>query len=152
MGCDIHGVFQKRADGKWLDVEHNFNMPRHYQLFGVLAGVRNPSAGDPIDDPRGLPADFEVEDWQHPLADWRHAPRWLHKYYAPAGEKYDPEFARLGYNMGDHSHSWLTAGEMRNWFEEASEADRTELAYFFDEVARLVSEHGEIRFVFGFDS
>jgi len=29
---------------------------------------------------------------------------------------------------------------------------RTELAYFFDEVERLVTEHGQIRFVFGFDS
>ena len=27
-----------------------------------------------------------------------------------------------------------------------------ELAYFFDEVRRLVAEHGKIRFVFGFDS
>ena len=27
-----------------------------------------------------------------------------------------------------------------------------DLKYFFDEVARLVSKHGEIRFVFGFDS
>ena len=29
---------------------------------------------------------------------------------------------------------------------------RAELGYFFDEVARLVAEHGDIRFVFGFDS
>jgi hypothetical protein len=27
-----------------------------------------------------------------------------------------------------------------------------ELAYFFDEVRRLQKEHGEVRFVFGFDS
>ena len=29
---------------------------------------------------------------------------------------------------------------------------KTELAYFFDEVSRLVAEHGKVRFVFGFDS
>lgn len=29
---------------------------------------------------------------------------------------------------------------------------KQELAYFFDEVARLQAEHGEVRFVFGFDN
>jgi hypothetical protein len=35
-----------------------------------------------------------------------------------------------------------------NWFENHSEG----LAYFFDEVQRLHDLHGEVRFVFGFDS
>ena len=42
-----------------------------------------------------------------------------------------------------------------NWTHIQCEWDaslKTELAYFFDEVARLKREHGEVRFVFGFDS
>jgi hypothetical protein len=45
--------------------------------------------------------------------------------------------------------------QMPNWthiFCHWSSELRAELAYFFDEVARLVSEHGNVRFVFGFDS
>lgn len=42
-----------------------------------------------------------------------------------------------------------------NWTHIECEWDsdlKQDLAYFFDEVARLVSDHGEIRFVFGFDN
>ncbi len=34
------------------------------------------------------------------------------------------------------------------WFSDLND----EFKYFIDEVKRLVDEHGEVRFVFGFDS
>ena len=43
MGTDIHGVFQRfdAAAGIWEDVPSKYEQDRHYQLFAVLAGVRN---------------------------------------------------------------------------------------------------------------
>lgn len=196
MGTDIHGVFQRRAGNQWHDIPSLYEQDRHYQLFAVLAGVRNGygfagvptgEAVTPISEPRGLPIDFPVDDDSH------------HE----AGKL-------LEIWMGDHSYSWLTGAEMLAWAETAPRIVKTgvlsreaygdwdktsppkmycggvsgggalvvqdntfakkaqphwthiqctwtrdlreELADFFGEVARLVSEHGEIRFVFGFDS
>lgn len=211
MGTDIHGVFQRHdaSTGKWVDVPTKYEEGRHYQLFAVLAGVRNGSgfagvktgdAVEPISEPRGLPDDFEINDeGAHPVASIKLL-GYKAKYYE-AGEA-------IHIWMGDHSPSWLTADEILAWAEKAptvekcgvisaeaymawdrvsapagycgakwgrnvvvvsqAEADagvphtdvqvtwksdlRSELAYFFDEVARLVAEHGQVRFVFGFDS
>lgn len=187
MGTDIHGKFQKHNErtSDWEEVDTEFQFDRHYQLFVVLADVRNgygfagTPSGDqvqPIASPRGLPKDLE------PFVDMD------------------------SFEFGDHSYSWLTADEMLEWYANAPvvthcgvlsrEAfwqwdkvsppdayslgvsgpgvvvvDRDdvrddwthvrcewkmplaeELAYFFDEVARLQKEHGQVRFVFGFDS
>jgi len=93
MGCDIHGVFQRSSGAAWEDIESNYEQDRHYQLFAVLAGVRNghgfagvPTGAviTPISDPRGIPSDFVLKIW-----------------------------------MGDHSHSWLSGEEMVAWWEFA---------------------------------
>lgn len=213
MGTDIHGVFQSHDDdGKWQDVVSKFEENRHYQLFAVLAGVRNGAGfagvktGEPvvpISEPRGFPEDFEIVDEEnHPIASFAVLPEWRRKYRSEG----DP----LEVWMGDHSHTWLTAEEMLRWFSSApvvvqigvleraeyEKWDRTsppgiyygeicgsstkvindnqpereqnpnwthircewdaplkkELSYFFDEVKRLQETHGEVRFVFGFDS
>ena len=213
MGTDIHGVFQRKnkATEKWEDVQHNFEMGRHYQLFAVLADVRNGTgfAGvktgervEPVAEPRGYPEDFDIEGDDHPIIAIEHID--------PRRRKYHGSDDALEVWMGDHSHSWLSAAEMLEWFatapgvvktgildrevyeqwdktgnpkswcggiggtsvvtinDNAIEKEATpnwthircewdsdlkaELAYFFDEVARLQTEHGEVRFVFGFDS
>lgn len=65
MGTDIHGVFQRRnpETKQWEDIPHKYEMNRHYQLFAMLAGVRNGTgfAGvktgepvKPISEPRGV--------------------------------------------------------------------------------------------------
>lgn len=122
MGTDIHGIFQRHdaATGKWLDVESKFDENRHYQLFAVLADVRNGygfagvSTGEavkPIARPRGFPADFEVDGEDHPVADVSALTEWQRKYHKDG----DP----LVVWMGDHSHSWLTAEEMLAWYATA---------------------------------
>jgi hypothetical protein len=159
MGTDIHFKFQKKdAGGSWQDIETNYDGGRHYLLFAVLADVRNGYgfAGIvtheplvPITDTRGLPRDIELVD----------------DYYRKSDE----------FGFGDHSHSWLTSTEMLEWFKTAPkvlyygyesmyfdakldpskdlyEDTREQVAYFFDEVKRLHDLHGEVRFVFGFDS
>lgn len=211
MGTDIHGIFQKRTPAGWVDVTTDYDERRDYQLFSVLAGVRNgygfagvPTGEvvQPTDKPRGLPADFPIDGKDaHPvttveLMGWR--------------SKHHEEGEKVEVWMGDHSHSWLTGAEILAWAEKAPTVTKTgildrevydtwdktgepasycggisgsrivivndnaiemaamphwthvrchwesnlrqELGYFFDEVARLVGEHGEVRFVFGFDS
>jgi len=145
MGCDIHGVFQRRDEESktWQDVESVYKQDRHYFLFGVLADVRGD--GPPISEPRGLPEDFEIVDGEdHPISDL--------KFMDPRRRGWHEANEPLVVWMGDHSRSWLTGEEMLKWYESAKTDKKGSLAYFFDEVARLVAEHGEIRFVFGFDS
>ena len=221
MGTDIHGIFQRynKATGNWCDIESDYKQYRDYQLFAVLAGVRNGTGfagiktGDavkPISEPRGLPSDFEMDDDMHPIVKLEHMAIEMREYH-----RTDEELAIW---MGEHSQSWLTGQEMLSWFEHAPTVSkfgvldrgvyeawkhrvyeawkhrgnptkycgdingpnvivindteiekeqtpnwthiqctwkrdlREELAYFFDEVARLVNEYGDVRFVFGFDS
>lgn len=213
MGTDIHGVFQRhdKVTGKWHDVPSEFQQNRHYQLFAVLAGVRNGygfagivtgDAVTPIDEPRGLPDDFNMDDDSHPIASVEIMYKDKREHHQ-AGDK-------LEIWMGDHSYSWISGEEMLAWAKNApvvskvgildratydawsmvsspdrycgdvygsnvvlvNDSDdekekapnwthirctwksdlRDELAYFFDEVSRLATEHGEVRFVFGFDS
>lgn len=119
MGTDIHGMFQKQDERKaWVDVPTEYEFDRHYQLFAVLAGVRNGvgfagcPTGDsvePISEPRGLPDDFEVNgESEHPLTSLDLMPEWRRKFH----ENDSPPTAW----MGDHSFSWLTADEMLRWF------------------------------------
>ena len=221
MGTDIHGVFQRHNQdtGAWEDIEHKYEMNRHYQLFAVLAGVRNGRgfAGirtgepvTPIAEPRGYPEGFPLdgEDDHHVVGALAHIDARRRKYRTP--ESLEPGENPLIVWMGDHSHSWLTDEEMLAWFASAPVVVQTgvlsrdeyerwgkksapesycggvsgrdvvivndnsreralipnwtyircewdaplrdELAYFFDEVARLQAEHGQVRFVFGFDS
>ncbi len=214
MGTDIHGVFQSydSESKQWRDVPSNYEQDRHYQLFAVLADVRNGygfagiTTGEivkPIAERRGFPLDFLIVDEdQHPVE--------LTAHIDPRRRQYrDPE-DDLSVWMGDHSHSWLSGEEMLAWYAAAPSVTKTgilgrdayaewdgvsepssycggvsggdiivindnaiekesksgwnhirchwesklggELSYFFDEVQRLVHEHGKVRFVFGFDS
>lgn len=145
MGCNIHGVFQQYDEKSktWQDIESVYEQDRHYFLFGILAGVRG--EGPPIAERRGLPEDFELVDGEdHPISDLKFMDTDSRRYHE-AGEP-------LVVWMGDHSRSWLTGEEMLEWYDSAKVDEKESVAYFFDEVARLVAEHGRIRFVFGFDS
>lgn len=200
MGCDIHGVFQKLDGDKWVDVPTTYEFDRHYQLFAVLADVRNDNGVEPIAEPRGLPEDFVVHGDRHPAGSLDILPKY-HREHRKPGEPMEVW-------MGQHSFSWLSAEEMLSWYgsrrsvEQSGVIDRhtraawdgksrpkeyfqgvcgqgvvvvddefrtnidnwthvrvtwesnlqNELAYFFDEVKRLSDEHGQVRFVFGFDS
>lgn len=119
MGTDIHGVFQRfdPTRNAWRDVESSYEQWRNYQLFAVLAGIRNGFgfAGVvtgqpvvPISMPRSLPADFLVDaDYQHPVNELAHIAAPL-RQWRRAGEE-------LTVWLGDHSHSWLEANEMLEW-------------------------------------
>lgn len=148
MGCNIYGIFQRhdRLTGKWVDVPTEYDRTRHYLLFAVLADVRNSREVTPIARPRGLPDGFEVDAY-----DYHHVA--MLEAVAPSDRDY---FLEGGEGpprvwLGDHSQSWLEGEEMWNWWATCPH-EFFELAYFFNEVRRLMAEHGRIRFVFGFDS
>jgi hypothetical protein len=87
MGCDIHLVVEKRVSGEWKHVDDvDVYEGRNYNLFGILANVRNGTWGDsfkPISEPRGVP-DSGYE----------------------GSAKGD---------VGDHSFSWFTLAELRSY-------------------------------------
>jgi len=93
MGCDIHGFLEYRYanDKSWWDM---CTIPddRNYDLFGILAGVRNYVNATPISKPKGIPEDasYRVKDG---IKDW---------------------------GVDGHSHSWLTWKEIKeyNWAEK----------------------------------
>lgn len=116
MGCDIHFYVERVEDGAWasadrwtpdgdseaneppvtLDYKDSFYHDRNYDLFAILAGVRNGrgfagcDTGDgfvPISEPRGLPEDLSPQ-------------------VRAEAERWD----------GDgHSHSWLTVQELLDY-------------------------------------
>ena len=149
MGTDIHGVWQKKVGESWEDVESEYNQERHYYLFAWLGNVRNGFgfAGTPTHEPvasmtdcRGLPDDFVTDDGCHVVADFA--------FICPRRRKYQDE-GDFSVWMGDHSFSWLHVDEAI-----ANEAfcEDENVAYFVDECRRLKELHGDVRFVFGFDS
>lgn len=88
MGTDINIVAQRRNEtGQWIDVRGGFlegSDPfdwRSYGMFGFLAGVRNYAGIMPISDPRGLPDDFHVGEFEDVGESWRwsdyHSTSWL---------------------------------------------------------------------------
>lgn len=148
MGTDIHGVFQRfdSQQKRWVGVPSNYSQNRHYQLFAVLADVRNGTgfagvktgdAVEPISEPRGYPLDFVRAIAEYDDSGDKHivkgttmgaesSPEGNDDYYLlESPEVRDPrrqEFYKPEDNvlwMGDHSHSWLTGEEMLAWFESA---------------------------------
>lgn len=142
MGCDIHAVIQvKKADGKWVVSDWDpLKTPRQYSSFAIMAGVRNHFQHPliPICEPKGLPEDIG----------FIHGEEDEHKW------------------LGDHSFSWLTLKELREWkywgelipnydgknYFQSCWAG-AQLQYWMEEIAGFESVNEEdIRIVFGFDN
>lgn len=157
MGCDIHIQIEKRVDGKWERVpwvdpfkrkypetygvlDGALEMPeafenRNYDLFGVLADVRNGTWGEeqpPIAQPRGWPDDMA----ERQLCDGE--PEWL----------------------GDHSFSWVSLRELQDypWDEPVKKRGwtrRADVRNWPDVILPLLASIGapdDVRLVFGFDN
>lgn len=112
MGCDIHVKIEKRIDGVWTNVpwtsadartygyKHDptdaLEVPdyfdaRNYNLFAILAGVRQGTWGDnipPIAEPRDIPEDSPMFHMSH---------------------------ADMEYSLGDHSFSFVTLRELLDY-------------------------------------
>ena len=84
MGTDIHAVFQMNKDGDWKDVVSYYDENRDYRLFTRLANVRNAGHEIPAFMPRGVPADFVLND----------------------------SYSWILFDTDSHNHSWLSADEI----------------------------------------
>jgi hypothetical protein len=89
MGCDIHIYVESRyRDGEaWNFMMHEDACygDRNYELFSILAGVRNRFNITPISEPRGIPDDV------------------------------DPYLKKNLEQYADHSFSWLTLKEIKEY-------------------------------------
>lgn len=88
MGTDIHGYVQRRYEGERYENVAGIEDSRNYTVFAMLAGVRNRYGLAPIAEPRGLPSDLGKKDWE--------------------SDNSEDDF-------GEHSFSWLTLPEIRDW-------------------------------------
>ncbi len=126
MGCDIHIAIEAQdTDGAWREIEYQLDLrwwkdtppvdgypvapdvfrSRNYDLFAVLANVRNGRAfagcltgsGWPSIAPdRGLPGGFDIEQV---APDHGEEAAW-------PDEEHGPRY------LGDHSFRWVTLGEL----------------------------------------
>lgn len=87
MGCDIHAIKEKKDKyGYWINVGDP-EIGRNYEMFAVLAGVRNYNDITPISEPKGP---LELIDCSN-------------EYYAMEKQ-----------SEGDaHSHSYVTLRELK---------------------------------------
>lgn len=98
MGCDIHAFAEKFDEGKWKQIKGRFKNTysesygdevytgRNYELFSLLADVRNGNGIVPIALPKGIPTDAS------------------HGYLAKVEQ----------YGSDGHSHSYFTLEELKN--------------------------------------
>ncbi len=137
MGCDIHLFTEIKVGGKWIT--HSVcHVPRNYELFGKMAGVR--SDAKPIAAPKGMPEDAGE------------LTRMYAKYWEGDG----------------HNHSWFSGAEIAELEEWAQEVpwvghfpeSKLNWGYLFGNswggFERYPGERPEgvedVRFVFWFDN
>lgn len=112
MGCDIHATVERKKswrtdDGevymsRWLDAGDP-DIGRNYEMFAVLAGVRNSYEVDPVAEPKGMPG---WKGWhEHDSGGWgqwgEDAPHYAYQSYFE------------GWRHDEHSASWLSLAEMK---------------------------------------
>ncbi len=128
MGCDIHPVVQVRVSGQWQDVslgsdrsersEHPV-ATQDYEVFSVLADVRNQWDIVPIGSCRGVPYDFQVVEGFHPCLD--HSGKVLEERTGSSGVSWSLSDAMDACQdciwMGEHSYTWVSLQELLdyNW-------------------------------------
>jgi len=76
MGCDIHFYIEENYEPNWYEIME-INIPRNYQLFACLAGVRNSWGIEPMILPRGLPDDLSKEMLKIHLDSDAHTESWM---------------------------------------------------------------------------
>lgn len=86
MGCDIHIYVEQRVNGVWEQVSDDIDNGRNYDLFSILADVRNGrgfagvDTGDgyvPISEPKGMPEDVSKGLIENVCWDYDHSHSYL---------------------------------------------------------------------------
>lgn len=80
MGADIHGFIEVWECNMWISkVDADCLIPRDYDFFGVLFGVRNRTGFEPLFDTRGIPNDASFS-CKHGYEEWgldSHSPSYV---------------------------------------------------------------------------
>ena len=161
MGCDIHSVIQGQwltkdskgdeiladdADSScWHTVAEGFH-DRHYELFGLLAGVRS-TINAALFEPRGLPKNFMVHDDLHPIP--------IDFQFDLDGFRRPTEYEPWIFDMGEHSHTWFSLPELVEAEVRAKDEVATEIRRMIVRIRRCHASwpnHKNWRLVMGFDS
>ena len=58
MGVCIHGLMEIKVAGSWHGIHREWG--RNYNLFALMAGMRNENNLTPVSQPKGLPDDVSV--------------------------------------------------------------------------------------------
>lgn len=124
MGCDIHMHVEYRKLGKWYSGDYyrkkgdkyvvvEFYPGRNYDLFAMLADVRNYDYRDYVDSARGLPSDI-TDDVRNEFEPWR---------------------------LDAHDCSYLTLKELIDFQEEhKGDSDYDDLNYVIDKLKIVADE------------
>lgn len=139
MGCDIHAVVRVKPKKGPPYVFTDVQIDRDYELFGILAGIRDNTAPN-IQLPRGLPKDIRL------IANRRNE-------IAVLLEKdgYTPEL----YWLGEHSFSHLPIKDILSFFNRRKKLARNHSEFIKtlkDIVAKAPGKVEELELIFGFDS
>lgn len=159
MGTNISTVAQRRDErGEWINVDGGFLKGRDpfdwraYSMFGFLAGVKNYAGIIPISEPRGLPDDFHVGEFEDGDDSWRwssyHSTSWLSIAELKAVD-YDQVIEDRQVTLQDSPNSWDSGHTC-----PSGEGETMTLRHFLGEAffADLykAEELGVDRIVFGF--
>jgi hypothetical protein len=128
MGCDIHAYIEyKEKEGEeWRSFGHEyFYLCRDYDMFAVMAGVRNYKEYEPVSEPKGLPEDIAWQAKQGNTLYIVYKDECDDEGYVT--EETANDWISRGYSkmVGDrrvthpdwHTHSWLTLNELRECFK-----------------------------------
>jgi hypothetical protein len=120
MGCDIHCYLEYKTPSwnAWQSFGGRTRVDRNYQLFALLADVRNGGQVSPVADPRGFPEDagYAATDDNWLLisdgdGDGCCSVKEAERYVTACGSRYRDSTKQRVSHPDWHSHSWLTTDE-----------------------------------------
>jgi hypothetical protein len=117
MGCDIHALIERKTKYGWVNTGDP-DIGRNYEMFAVLAGVRNYDGITPIAEPRGLPSFVAFRSY----SDGERYVSW-----SDYDDKPCREMERMAEDYGEdgHSGSWLTLAEVKAFDTTQTVDDRS---------------------------
>lgn len=141
MGCNIHLHIEIKINNQWEHFGAPY-MPRDYELYGKMAGVRDESIM-PISAPKGIPEDITLLTKIDLKQDSYHHASWLGVEEIEELEKWFNKRAELK----KESFKWYPGASFYLFFEQMT-------GYLFGNGFYNQERNGvqDVRFVFWFDN
>lgn len=170
MGCDIHLYVEKKIEGKWVSADtwdgneyedgtkdvsadKSFYNDRNYELFSILAGVRNRFNLDPIIEPRGFPENASKE-LKNQYKKWdgdAHSTSWLTLQELIQFD-WTKTANKSGFVSGDVYFEWLEHGEKYGQNPESycqgtstTIINRTEMDSRLEDIKKLTTDYLQLK-------